>query len=58
MKKDKKEINKILYFGKPQSQMSQNGSLLGDREDQAGILNALLWPHLFWEKILIFTQEE
>jgi hypothetical protein len=58
MRKDKKETNKILFFGKRQNQMSPNGNLLGGKEDQAGILNVQLWQHPFLEKILIFTLEE
>lgn len=47
MRKDKKEVNKILYFGKQQSQMSRNGNLLGAKEDQDGTLSAQLWQLLF-----------
>ena len=38
-----KKIKKILHYGRQLSLKSQFGNLLGEKEDQVGILNALLW---------------
>jgi len=33
----------ILLFGKNPKKVNHGGTLLGEKEDLAGILNALLW---------------
>ena len=43
IKKDKRSIKKILSYGKLQSPTSRPGNHLGDRVDQVGISNVLLW---------------
>lgn len=43
MKIMKRKINKILRFGKLLKLENQRGTLNGEREDQDGTLNALLW---------------
>ena len=57
IKREKREINKILLYGRLLNQMNQNGHLLGEKEDQDGILNVLLWLSLFWDKRWIYTLE-
>jgi len=51
IKKAKKLIKKILYYGKLLNLTSLYGNHLGDKEDQAGIYNVPLWQHLYWAKI-------
>jgi hypothetical protein len=47
MKKDKKRTNKILLSGKPLSQVSLSGLLLGVMDVQVGTLSAQLWQAKF-----------
>ena len=53
-----RSIKMTLPFGKQQNQENQNGTLLGDKEDLAGILNAQQWLIQFLDKTWIFTQGE
>jgi hypothetical protein len=48
MKREKREINKILHYGKLRSQESQHGNQNGEKEDQAGILNVQQWQQQYW----------
>ncbi len=43
IKKIKREINKILLYGKQLSQTNLSGILHGAKEDLDGILNVQLW---------------
>ena len=45
MRKNKKETNKILSYGKLQSQESLHGSLNGEKGDLDGISNVQQWLH-------------
>lgn len=57
IKREKREIKKISLYGRLLSLMNQNGHLHGEKEDQDGILNVLLWLSLFWDKRWISTLE-
>jgi len=54
----KKEINKILFFGKLQNLDNLHGHQNGVKEDLDGIYNVLLWLFLFLGKKWIFIQVE
>ena len=48
MRKNKKEINKILCYGKLLNQENLLGNLNGEKEGLDGTLNAQQWLHKYW----------
>lgn len=48
----------ILLFGRNRKMENQNGILHGVKEDPVGILSALPWLLISWEKHWISTREE
>lgn len=54
----KKEVQMILHYGKQANPMNQNGLVHGEKVDQDGILNVLLWLVLYLVIQLIYMLVE